>query len=500
MRRRSTVQLRFMSFVTALVAVFGVAQGAFAATLSVSPASGNYGTGDSFSVKVMVDGGGQPMNAVEAALRFDPAALSVSRVSKDGSVFSLWTAEPTYSNAQGTISFGGGSPTPFTKKSILVDIAFRALKEGSATVSFSSGSVLAADGQGTDILSEKPGGNYSIAAKAAPPHPSPPPSAPAPPTISPLPQAPAIGSPTHKDAEKWYKENSGKMTWPVPDGVSGVRLIFDKNAKAMPKDVSAPAPAEKEFSQLGDGIWYFAAQFQNANGWGAIGRRKIMIDTAPPTSFTIALEKEESPALPAPALVLDAIDEVSGIAQYEISVDGGAPVRVLALELKNKTYTLAGLPNGAHKIVAKAVDAAGNALEADKEITTAGAPPAEQKPKEKNADQTNQTPSYFGLYGWIVIVALFVALAGVIGFSGYQKRRFTDEREKMRKEAQGSVNEISKIFAALREEVEEQINAFDKKPKLSEAEKQILGKLKDALDIAEEFIDKEIEGINKFLR
>ena len=48
--------------------------------------------------------------------------------------------------------FGGGSPTPFSSRSTLAVVTFRATGEGAATVSFDSASALAAEGLGTDVL------------------------------------------------------------------------------------------------------------------------------------------------------------------------------------------------------------------------------------------------------------------------------------------------------------------------------------------------------------
>jgi len=42
----------------------------------------------------------------------------VASISKTGSVFSLWTTEPTFSNANGTLNFGGGSETGTTANAI----------------------------------------------------------------------------------------------------------------------------------------------------------------------------------------------------------------------------------------------------------------------------------------------------------------------------------------------------------------------------------------------
>jgi hypothetical protein len=51
----------------------------------------------------------------------------------------------------------------------------------------------------------------------------------------------------------------------------------------------------------------------------------------------------------------------------------------------------------------------------------------------------------------------------------------------------------------LQEEVDELVVYADKKPGLSESEKRVKEKIKEALDISEEFLTKEVEDIEKEL-
>jgi hypothetical protein len=144
-------QIRTLIALVAFFVVFACAHTASAASVVFSPSTGSYGAGQTFTVTVQADPQTKSINAVEAKLTFDKSKLSVVSVSKTGSAFSLWTTEPAFSNTAGTIDFGGGSPTPFSSRSNLMSITFRALAEGSAAVSVSSASILAADGLGTDV-------------------------------------------------------------------------------------------------------------------------------------------------------------------------------------------------------------------------------------------------------------------------------------------------------------------------------------------------------------
>jgi len=69
----------------------------------------------------------------------------------------------------------------------------------------------------------------------------------------------------------------------------------------------------------------------------------------------------------------------------------------------------------------------------------------------------------------------------------------------LRKETQEAKDSLSKAFSALKEEIEEQIEMFDTKPGFSEKERKVYNDLKEALDVSEKFIGKEIEDIEKEL-
>jgi hypothetical protein len=193
--KNSLHTLKILSAV-AVVFLYSVSV-ALAADLAVSPSSGSYSVGQTFTVNVRAVPNGDNINAVESSLSFNPAVLSVVSVSKTGSAFSLWTTEPTFSNSAGTVTFGGGSPTPFTTASNLVSITFRTVAEGVGTVTFNKSSVLAADGRGTDVFKNGTNGSFTVAA-ATTPTPTPTPSTPTTPTVEETPddeQAIIFGDP-----------------------------------------------------------------------------------------------------------------------------------------------------------------------------------------------------------------------------------------------------------------------------------------------------------------
>src|SRR5690606_24690928 len=110
-------------------------------------------SGARFTVNVIVNSSGQAINAADGNLTFNPRELSVVSVSRGSSIFSLWTSEPAFSNSAGTVTFSGGSPNGYTGSSgHVMSVTFQALSAGTPKVSLSGGSVLAADGRGTNVL------------------------------------------------------------------------------------------------------------------------------------------------------------------------------------------------------------------------------------------------------------------------------------------------------------------------------------------------------------
>lgn len=146
-----------------------------AATLYITPSTGAYNTGEIFSMLINVNTAGKSINAASGQLNFDNSRLEVKSLGYSTSIFTLWTTEPTFSNAAGSVTFSGGLPSPgFTGPSgAILRITFKPKAQGQATVNFVSGSALANDGKGTNILTSFSGGIFNIltSSKAAPAEP-----------------------------------------------------------------------------------------------------------------------------------------------------------------------------------------------------------------------------------------------------------------------------------------------------------------------------------------
>lgn len=353
-----TLLSRCIVLCVVLSGVFLYAQAASAATLSLTPPTGVYSVGGTFSARVVVNTGGKPINAAEGELTYNPKELQVVGVSKGGSIFSLWTIEPKYSG--GKISFGGGSPSGYTgSNGTVVSITFRALGAGTPKVNFTSGSVLAADGQGTNVLSSMQGGTYTVNAATAVPEPE---------YIAPAntPGMPDITSSTHPDPDAWYTNTTAKLSWGLPSGVTAVRMLLDESRGTIPTNVYEPPIREKELTEL-EGVSYFHLQFKNADGWGKVAHYRLAVDAVRPESFDITLESGDE-TNPKQRLIFNAKDAGSGVAYYMVQIDGGERAKWVD-EQKDGVYELPLLDPGDHTVVVEAIDHAGNGLVASISFT-----------------------------------------------------------------------------------------------------------------------------------
>lgn len=146
---------------------------AYAATLSLTPATGNFEVGGRVSVRV-VAGSPTSLNAVSATVSFPPSLFSVESVSKAGSIIDFWVTEPSVSAATSTVKFEGVALGGFSGTSgTVATINLRAKKSGKAVLAFQSGQILANDGAGTDITGALVGATYTLKEATTPPPPIP---------------------------------------------------------------------------------------------------------------------------------------------------------------------------------------------------------------------------------------------------------------------------------------------------------------------------------------
>ena len=337
-------------------------------SLYLSPSSGNISVGQTFSLVLRVNTGGVAINAAEGSIVFDQQKLSVTSVSKSGSVFSIWAEEPKFSNAEGNIEFAGGVPNPGYSGSngVVITINFKAKTattvRGYTEIVMVSGAILANDGQGTNILSSLGKATYFIGAAAAEPIP-----VLETPVIPIGGQAMTITSSTHPDQSKWYSNKNPMFKWDLPSGVSEVILVLSKRANSPPIIKYSPPISEKALTDLEDGVWYLNGRFRTSAGLGTVASFKFNIDTQPPRDFSVVRFDTDDSTNPRPELLFESSDATSGIDKYEMKIGDGDWFKINPSEA-GKAYKLPLQRSGTREVLVKAIDKAGNSTDSNTKV------------------------------------------------------------------------------------------------------------------------------------
>jgi Cohesin domain/Bacterial Ig-like domain len=347
-------------FLIVLLLTLAVLPGSvFAATLAVTPATGVYNAGATFTARVVVNTAGKSINAAEGTVKFNPSELTVVSVDRSGSIFNLWVTEPTFSNSAGTISFSGGLPSGYTGGSGSVfSITFRAKAAGAPKVTLTGGSVLANDGMGTNVLTNMSGGTYTVQAPS---------TTPAPEVVieyvapANTPAAPQITSTTHAGGDSWSKNKTAKLAWNLPAGIEAVRTLLDGSATAIPTKVYESPISNIELIDLAEGVSFFHLQFKNADGWGKVTHYRLAVDTEAPSEFVVTTAEGTESANPVQTLALKVTDTASGIARYMVRIDNDEAFEYVDKDKTGK-LTLPALTPGYHSVIIEAFDGASNSV------------------------------------------------------------------------------------------------------------------------------------------
>ena len=198
-------------------------QAAASAKLYLSPSSGSYKVGTSFTVSVRENSGTEPVNAVQADLSYPGSKLQFVSTSLSGSAFAISAGT---SGGNGSVSIALGSTTARTGDQLIAKVTFKVLAGGtSGAVSFAGSSAVLSANTNTNIVSTKTGASFSLVKPTtSTPTPTPKPTPKPAPTTSPKPS-----TSTHSSTTSIAPQNNPKPVT-VPD-----------NSKVQ---VSAPATVQ----------------------------------------------------------------------------------------------------------------------------------------------------------------------------------------------------------------------------------------------------------------
>lgn len=356
-----------------------------AATIYLTPESATYQIGQSFDVDVRINSTDKGFNAAELSVLFPKDILEVKSLSyaPGVSVFNFWLDTPYFSNTSGVVGFIGGTTAPVVSGSaVIVKISFVAKSAGDAIIAISDAAVTASDGSGTNILTGTQNARFSIAPSSVTP------SAPAaqteqslkvepekaqttsipstkqiirvPTPTAKLPVKPKIFVPLFPDPLKWSSVKSNiVVAWDLPTDVTDVSVAVNESRDLHPPQKSQGLSEAKEFPALTNGVWYAHVMFKNKNGWGPEAHYRLGVDQVPPENFMIRSDSGLVTDNPTPTIRFETTDNLSGVEKYIVHINDE-----VVGEVTKGEYTLPAQTPGLKNILVRAVDGAGNAVQA----------------------------------------------------------------------------------------------------------------------------------------
>ncbi len=326
-----------------------------AGNITFSPTAGTYTTGKTFSVDVILSNNQDNINAVSGLVNFPNTVLQVVSISKAGSILGLWAEEPTYSNTKGTVSFEGVSLNPgFSgSKGKIITINFKAIQSGKASVVLKSGSVLANDGNATNVLGTLGTALFTINDPTEQPVVTKHQSTPAQ-TQSSL----IITSSSYPDSNAWYSSHEASFVWNISSNATAVRTLYDTNPTGAPSKVFDPPINNRSFTVDTDGVMYMHVQVKTSSGWGQVAHYKFQIDSHAPVDLNASFTDSTTTTNPSPTVLITGTDDLSGLDHVSMLVDGQEPVSI-PLSPSN-LYHIPKQLAGKHTALITLYDKAGN--------------------------------------------------------------------------------------------------------------------------------------------
>ncbi|HUC31337.1 MAG TPA: cohesin domain-containing protein, partial [Candidatus Paceibacterota bacterium] len=366
-------KILFIGAVVVVAFSFHAIPAAHAATMSFVSSESSASIGDTIDVSVRVDSDGQTVNAAQGTIQYPVDILQVVSVDDSNSIFNVWATPPSVNTSTGAISFLGGSTNSFSGTSLYVlDVTFVVKGTGTATLDFTNAGVTAGDGTGADILDGTTPLSINVNGAGTPsavPVPGLPNTGTASGTIpqpvtrvavpaAGLPAAPVLTVPLYPDPTRWYNQLGDTIVlWNVPTDITQVSASINHTESNVIGTPEATLSNGQDFGILQDGIWYVTVRFRNNVGWGPPAYYKISIDTGVPLPFTTQIENAGTDD-PSPTIQFETSDNLSGIADYTIAVDG-----TVIATTTSTTMTLPPQSPGTHTLVVTAIDLAGNSVQ-----------------------------------------------------------------------------------------------------------------------------------------
>lgn len=438
-----------------------------AASLYISPATKDVNVGDSFTLVVFVNSADQAINAVSGEISWPGEMLKLVNFSKSQSIIKFWVKEPEVLSNQ--ISFEGVifNPGYTGNNGKILTLNFRALRGGTAEVKFSSGMVLANDGQGTNILSGINGSKVVIKERERVQEVEEQISETEPATVSVVRvPKPEIFSPTHPNQQKWYNNNNPVFEWQVPVTVAEVRTGYGSDPYLVPQVSYSPPISKRQLNNVPDGSYYFAVQFVASDRLSEVARFKFNIDTQAPQFEEFSLNLMDQNLL---SLKLKMKDELSGVGMLNIYLDNQLIKKLSDINYYEEVFK--NIEPGSHTVKVEAVDKAGNREEKIEKIII---PEPPQVIVEKD----------YTIY--LILVFLTLILGILIIWFYILRRKLDDVRQEITLQRLEHIKkDFHNYFSEFLRQAKSDLSLLDEDQQLSNQEKEIYRQIKEIIEETE---------------
>ncbi len=333
--------------------------GATGASLYLSPPTGTFVTGGTFTTSIVLNTNGKFINALDVNLNYPPDKLQIVSPSLGNSIVSIWTSQPHFDNQQGTIRFQGGVPNPGinTDRGVLATITFRVKSVGQAIVRIAPESkVLLNDGLATDVLVDIGSGIYDL-------------------TLPP-PRGPIVVSDSHPDQSRWYKNGTVVLQWSNVSSADEYSYVLSDEPIDIPDNISeGVARTSVIYKNAVEGTSFFHVKALRNGVWGETSHFAVNVDTTPPADFPIEISPFARTSSKRPGINFFTTDTLSGLDHYEIKI---VPRQTppLAIEKQSKSFFIEtvspyspSLELGYYDVIVRAYDKAGNVREVTKKLS-----------------------------------------------------------------------------------------------------------------------------------
>gem|GEM_PF-4415882 len=342
------------------------------AVMEISPPVGTYRVYDDVTVKILLSSDGQLTRDAGTRITYDPTALTVTHVIKEGSVITSWFQDPYVDAELGEITFDGWFATPTVlSKDLALTLRIRPERTGVAELRFESGKIGASNSTAGNILtgfssakfriepeelniaevqSGTTGGTPSLGEVLG---------------VTTLAPTLFVSSESHPDQNGWYATSTATFAFQFPGRTDVMWLGFDRREFGEASVRYAPPVYEKIIKNLEDGVWYMHASIEGLGGREEVHYR-LQVDRKKPTEVTIEEVPPKDMADPNRVFLVRAKDSLSGISTYAFSVDDG-PWEVWRDDGTGR-YQFRANSQGVHQIAVRAHDKANNFAEAEAEF------------------------------------------------------------------------------------------------------------------------------------